>query len=156
MNAHLAGGLILVAVATVLVYLFGWHSCGWSRDRQAARRQLEADQRTAAARGFLADSALLEPRAPMPTTAGWLFDTAWRPTRWADWQGAQDRQYLAGGTATRGWQPDTAPLSITGALDMAEAAYQLGQDRATADQARGEVDALWAEVDAHPEQWRQR
>lgn len=126
------------AFFTLAVSALSWQANNVWNDRAAEKRQRAADERTAAARGFVLYEdewqkiAQLEQRAPMPTTRGWLYDTAWRPV-----------------------QRDTEPMSIVAALDMADAAYRLGQDRAAADQSSAEVDAIWAEVDAHPEQWRQ-
>lgn len=120
--------LLAIIAGALVIFALGWHSStGW-HDKQAARRQLEADQRTAAERG------LLDQRAPMPTYRGWLYDTSWRP-------------------ADPG--PDTVPMSMVDALDMADAAYQLGARRATDDQTHDEVEAMWAEVEANPKQWQQ-
>lgn len=128
MNAHLAGGLLLVAVVTVLVFLLGWHANNWCLDRRAARRLAE---RAAAERAALEHAAAERARAPMPTYRGWLFDTAWHPV-----------------------QRDTAPMSMIDALEIADAAYQLGHQRAEADQVHAEAEAIWAEVDADPGRWQ--
>jgi hypothetical protein len=140
--SELLGAVLATAAA---VYLLGWTSSSAWHDKQATRRQRAADARTAAARGHLASTALLADRpAPLPTYAGWV-----EGTRWADWQGAQDRQYLAVESATM-----PIPATMGDVMDMVAAGYQLGQDRAAADQAHAEAEAIWAEVEAHPETWR--
>ena len=152
MNADLWYLLLTAIVVAALIWAISWHASAAWHDKQAARRQLEADQRTAAARGFTVyrdeTQQLAGQRAPFPTYAGWLYDSSWRPGLWADWQGARDRHYITGAS--------TAPMSAVDALDIAEAAYQLGQQRADADQTHAEAEAIWAEVEADPEQWRHR
>lgn len=135
--------LLAVVAAGLVIFGLGWHSSAACHDKRAARRQLEADQRTAAARGLLSDSQ----RAPMPTYAGWM-----EGTRWADPWGAQDRIYDPAWDQRGFIGPDTVPMCA--ALDMAEAAYQLGQDRAEADRTHAEAEAIWAEVEADPTRWQ--
>jgi hypothetical protein len=142
--SELLAAMLATAAA---VYLLGWTSSSSWHDKQATRRQRAADARTAAARGHLAGSALLADRpAPMPTYAGWV-----EGTRWADWQGAQDRQYLAAENATM-----PIPATMGDVMDMVAAGYQLGQDRAATDQAHAEAEAIWADVEANPDLWRHR
>jgi hypothetical protein len=147
MTPDLWYALLATVTVALLIYAFGWQSSTVWRDRQADRRQREADARTAADRGLLARcTQLAEQRAPMLTYAGWV-----EGTRWADWQGAQDRHYLAAEHATMPIQ-----LAAGDVMDMVAAGYRLGQDRAAADQAHAEAEAIWADVEANPDLWRHR
>ena len=65
-----------------------------------------------------------------------------RALGWQDWAGAQDRTYQI----PRAADP----------MDVAAAAYQLGQQRATADQTTAEVDTIWAEIESRPDLGRYR
>ena len=118
-----------LALAVVLLTALAVFLLGWESGAQWRDRQ---DRRQLP--GGQADDA--DRPVPWPTYAGWV-----QGSSWAEWRGAADPAFEA---------PQADPMA------MAAAGYRLGQDRAAADDVHREAEAIWADVQLHPELWRHR
>jgi hypothetical protein len=113
------------------VFGLGWQTRAWLADRQ------------------LADALADQPVPYQVTRSGWMTGIYGPPSASASY-GTWNPPRRFQGAADPAFEAPVPP----DAMAMAAAAYRLGQEAMTADEARREVNAIWAEIEADPERWQ--